>query len=143
MTTTSRRATTSVQNVVSDDSRSIISGSGKRHPPARKKADAVGHLSPPPSHILSISVKISIFDGEQEYDITMRTELDIIAEKAYAREEGLEEGRVEGRAEGRAEEQINFLKKEEVAIRSLKEQGVADEIIAKSFGKTVQQIQNI
>lgn len=38
-----------------------------------------------------------------EYENIMRTELDIIAEKAYARETGLAEGREEGRAEGRAE----------------------------------------
>ena len=39
---------------------------------------------------------------QTKYETYMRTELDIIAEKAYARDEGLAEGRAEGLAEGRA-----------------------------------------
>ena len=40
---------------------------------------------------------------QYEYDNVMRTELDIIAEKAYAREEGYNEGKELGLSEGRAE----------------------------------------
>ena len=40
---------------------------------------------------------------QTKYETYMRTELDIIAEKAYARDEGLAEGRAEGRAKGLAE----------------------------------------
>lgn len=63
----------------------------------------------------------------------MRTELDIIAEKAYVREEGL--------AEGRAEERERSIQKEAEAIRALRAQGVSDQVIAVSFGKSIKEIQ--
>lgn len=70
---------------------------------------------------------------QQEYDSIMRTELDIIAEKAYVREEGL--------AEGRAEERERSIQKEAEAIRALRAQGVSDQVIAVSFGKSIKEIQ--
>ncbi len=90
------------------------------------------NLKLPPIHILSISVKISTFDGKQEYDSTMRTELDIIAEKAYAREEGLEEGRAEGRAEER-----------ERVAKKLLEEGLDHGIICRSTGLTPEQLDSL
>ena len=75
-------------------------------------------------------------EKQQEYDSTMRTELDIIAEKAYAREEGLEEGRAKGLAEGRAEERERLAKK-------LLEEGVDHGIICRSTGLTPEQLDSI
>ena len=62
---------------------------------------------------------------QREYDIIMRTELDIIAEKEYIREE----------------EREKSAQKEAEAIRALKAQGVSDQVIALSFGKTIEEIQ--
>ena len=49
---------------------------------------------------------MGIFSGverQTEYEIVMRNELDIIAEKNYAREEGRAEGEAKGRAENSRE----------------------------------------
>ena len=76
-------------------------------------------------------------EQQTDYEIVMRTELDIIAEKNYAREtghaEGLAAGLAEGRAEGRAEEKV-------ANARCLKANGVPTDIIAKSLGLSIEEI---
>ncbi|MBQ7269217.1 MAG: PD-(D/E)XK nuclease family transposase [Bacteroidales bacterium] len=47
---------------------------------------------------------------QHKYESIMRTEIDIIAQKAWAREEGLAEGEAKGREEGRADIARNLLR---------------------------------
>ena len=60
-------------------------------------------------------------DKQTKYDEAMRTELDIIAEKAYVREEGIAEGI-------------------EKTIMDFKRAGATDELIAKATGLSLEQI---
>ena len=59
----------------------------------------------------------------------MRTEIDIIAQKAWAREEGKTEGKAEGLAEGRADVARNF-----------RDMGLPLEQISKATGLSIEQI---
>lgn len=59
----------------------------------------------------------------------MRTELDIIAEKAYVREEGIAKGIEKGIEKG-----------VEKTILDFKRAGASDELIAKATGFTPEQI---
>lgn len=72
-------------------------------------------------------------EQQTEYERIMRTELDIIAEKNYARETGLAEGRAEGLAEGLAEGEASMLAKVKAAISMLKE-GSSVEIVSSKTG---------
>ena len=63
-------------------------------------------------------------EQQTEYDIVMRTELDIIAEKNYARETGHAEGRAEGLAEGKTEA------RKEIAER-MKAEGLSEDLIQR------------
>ena len=68
---------------------------------------------------------------QTKYETYMRTELDIIAEKAYARAEGLAEGRAAGLEEGRAEGA------REAALetaRRMRADGLQVEVVAKYTG---------
>ena len=70
-----------------------------------------------------------------DYNSTMKTAAD--KAKAEGRAEGLAEGRAEGLAEGRAEGRAE----EKLAnARSLKENGVPVDVIAKSLGLTAEEI---
>ena len=70
---------------------------------------------------------------QYEYDNVMRTELDIIAEKAYAREEGYNEGKELGLSEGRAEGQA------EGALKAAHD--IADKMLAEGIPiETVQKV---
>ena len=73
---------------------------------------------------------------QTKYETYMRTELDIIAEKAYARDEGRAEGLAEGRAEGLAEGHEALL---ETARRMLAE-GLSVEMAAKCTGLSREDI---
>ena len=73
---------------------------------------------------------------QTKYETYMRTELDIIAEKAYARDEGLAEGRAAGLKEGRAEGHEALL---ETARRMLAE-GLSVEMAAKCTGLSREDI---
>ena len=59
----------------------------------------------------------------------MRTEIDIIAQKAWVREEGFNEGKAEGREEGRNE-----------VARNLKEMGLPVDQIVKATGLSREMI---
>lgn len=88
-------------------------------------------------------------DTREFYDHNMRTELDIIAEREYARQVAIADGRAEGKAQGLAEGRSQGLAegraeglaegKAEVAKRLL-EKGVAMEIIVASTGLSEEQI---
>ena len=67
------------------------------------------------------------------YNKVMRTELDILAWKEYARQEGLEEGRAEGRAEGKAEVA-------ETIARRMLDDNVPVERIAEWTNLSVEQV---
>ena len=69
-----------------------------------------------------------------EYENIMRTELDIIAEKAYARETGLAEGRAEGREEGRAEGLAEGLAEGRVEGRAESQIEIARRLLAMGLG---------
>ena len=60
---------------------------------------------------------------QTKYETYMRTELDIIAEKAYARDEGLAEGRAEGAREATLETARRMLAK-----------GISPDIVAECTG---------
>lgn len=97
--------------------------------------------------LLFESADISKFTPEEKvkYEHDMTTERDRLNQLAFShdkgREEGLKEGREEGREEGRAEERaIAEMEKKEIA-RSFLDQGVPAEIIAKSFGTSVEWVQ--
>jgi predicted transposase YdaD len=70
---------------------------------------------------------------QAKYDKTMRTELDIIAEKAYVREEGLAEGRAEGRAEEKKALTAEHAKK-------MKAESIPPEVISRVTGLGLEEI---
>lgn len=82
------------------------------------------------------------------YNKVMRTELDILAWKEYARQEGLEEGRAEGRevglaegreaglAEGKAEMQ------REVVLK-MKAKGMDEQTVAELVGLSPEDVRGI
>ncbi|MBQ7269894.1 MAG: hypothetical protein IJS62_08620, partial [Bacteroidales bacterium] len=63
---------------------------------------------------------------QHKYESIMRTEIDIIAQKAWAREEGFNEGEAKGRAD---------------VARNLRDMGLPMEQISKATGLSVAQIQ--
>lgn len=75
-------------------------------------------------------------EKQQLYNKAMTTELDIIAQNNYARQqsraEGLAEGRVVGRAEGEKE-----------TARKLRELGVDPEIISKATGLSIDDLERL
>ena len=70
------------------------------------------------------------------YEKEMRTQLDIIAEKQFAREKGWEEGREEGRQEGRQE----ALKS---VVANLKKMGLTTAEIAKATALPEEQVREL
>ena len=72
----------------------------------------------------------------------MRTELDIIAEKNYARETGKAEGHAEGLAEGLAEGKAEMLKKAKTAVAMFKK-GSSVEEISKETGLKKEDIMDL
>ena len=74
---------------------------------------------------------------QAKYDKTMRTELDIIAEKAYVREEGLAEGREKGLAEGRAEEKKALTAEH---AKKMKAESIPPEVISRVTGLGLEAI---
>ena len=72
-------------------------------------------------------------EKQAKYDKTMRTELDIIAEKAYVREEGLAEGRAEGRAEEKKALTAEHAKK-------MKAESIPPEVISRVTGLGLEEI---
>ena len=81
-------------------------------------------------------------ERQTEYETIMRTELDIIAEKNYARETGLAEGRAEGLAkglaEGRAEGIAEGRAEGRVEGEAAKAKDIAKNLLA--MGLTVEQV---
>ena len=85
---------------------------------------------------------------EQElYDLDRRNEMAywesiyLAEEKAEAK--GLKKGRAEGKAEGEAEERAKALAEKKEIARKQKELGIPVEIIAKTFGFSSEQINNL
>lgn len=85
-------------------------------------------------------------EQQTEYERIMRTELDIIAEKNYAREtgkaEGLAEGLAEGKAKGLAEGKAEMLKKIKTAVAMFKK-GSSVEEISKETGLKKEDIMDL
>ncbi len=78
---------------------------------------------------------------QHKYESIMRTEIDIIAQKAWAREEGKAEGRAEGLAEGLAEGEAKGAEDKARSIaRSLRNMQLSPEQIAKATGLSVEAI---
>ena len=85
-----------------------------------------------------------------KYERIMRTELDIIAEKNYAREtgkaeghaEGHAEGLAEGKAKGLAEGKAEMLKKAKTAVAMFKK-GSSVEEISKETGLKKEDIMDL
>lgn len=74
---------------------------------------------------------------QHKYESIMRTEIDIIAQKAWAREEGKAEGRAEGLAEGEAKGAED---KARSIARSLRNMQLSPEQIAKATGLSIEAI---
>ena len=78
------------------------------------------------------------------YNKVMRTELDILAWKEYARQEGLEEGRAEGReaglAEGKAEGKAEMQR--ELVLR-MKAKGMDEQTVAELVGLSPEDVRGI
>lgn len=76
-------------------------------------------------------------EQQTDYETIMRTELDIIAEKAYARETGLAEGRAEGlsagKAEGKAEGRAEGLAEGLAEGRAEAKAEIARKLLEKGF----------
>jgi len=89
--------------------------------------------------LLFESADISKFTPEEKvkYEHDMTTERDRLNQLAFSHDRGREEGLKAGRAEERA---IAEMEKKEIA-RSFLDQGVPAEIIAKSFGTSVEWVQ--
>ena len=84
-------------------------------------------------------------ERQTDYETVMRTELDIIAEKNYARETGLAEGRAEGRAEGLAEGRAEGRAEGEAAkakaiAKGLLDEGISIEIIRRVTGLSAEEV---
>ena len=75
-------------------------------------------------------------ERQTEYEIVMRNELDIIAEKNYAREEGRTEGMAKGEAKGRAENSREIAGK-------LQAMGMSVEDIVKATGLSKEEIEGL
>ena len=76
-----------------------------------------------------------------EYEKEMITERDYYNMLNTAKADGLAEGREEGRAEGLAEGEVKGRNEEKIRIaKALKENGVADNIIAATTGMPEEQI---
>ncbi|MBR0174461.1 MAG: hypothetical protein IJQ22_03005 [Bacteroidales bacterium] len=74
----------------------------------------------------------------------MRTELDIIAEKNYARETGLAEGLAEGRAEGLAEGRAEGEAAKAKAIaKKLLAMGLPIEQVAEGTGLSMEKVKTL
>ena len=73
---------------------------------------------------------------QTDYESFMRTELDIIAEKNFARESGLAEGLAEGRAEGEKDRQLKV-------ARTMISFGESDERIAAFTELSSEEIQSL
>jgi hypothetical protein len=71
-------------------------------------------------------------ERQTEYEIVMRNELDIIAEKNYAREEG----RVEGRAEGKSKASLEIAEK-------LLQEGIPIEVVQRATGLSKEEIEEL
>ena len=88
---------------------------------------------------------------QTKYETYMRTELDIIAEKAYARDEGLAEGRAEGEAkgraaglkEGRAEAEAKGREALLEAARRMLAEGLSKEIVVRCTGLSPEEIDKL
>ena len=75
------------------------------------------------------------------YEKEMITERDYYNMLNTAKADGLAEGREEGRAEGLAEGEVKGRNEEKIRIaKALKENGVADNIIAATTGLSEEQI---
>ena len=76
-----------------------------------------------------------------KYEKEMITERDYYNMLNTAKADGLAEGREEGRAEGLAEGEVKGRNEEKIRIaKALKENGVADNIIAATTGLSEEQI---
>ena len=76
-----------------------------------------------------------------KYEKEMITERDYYNMLNTAKADGLAEGREEGRAEGLAEGEVKGRNEEKIRIaKALKENGVADNIIAATTGMPEEQI---
>ena len=74
----------------------------------------------------------------------MRTELDIIAEKAYARDEGLAEGRAAGLEEGRAEGKAEGTREAALEMaRRMRAEGLSKEIVVRCSGLSPEEIDKL
>lgn len=69
----------------------------------------------------------------QNYDKIMRTELDRLAENAFAREQGMAKGKAEGLAEGKAEEKIAI-------ARAMLAEKIEPALVAKCTGLTEKKV---
>lgn len=69
----------------------------------------------------------------QNYDKIMRTELDRLAENAFAREQGMAKGKTEGLAEGKAEEKIAI-------ARAMLAEKIEPALVAKCTGLTEKKV---
>jgi predicted transposase/invertase (TIGR01784 family) len=80
-------------------------------------------------------------ERQTDYETVMRTELDIIAEKNYARETGLAEGRAEGLAEGRAEGRAEGeAAKAKSIAKGLLDEGISIEVIRRVTGLSAEEV---
>ena len=85
-------------------------------------------------------------ERQSDYETVMRTELDIIAEKNYARETGLAEGLAEGRAQGLSEGRAEGLsegraqEKQDIA-KKLLAMGLPVEQVAEGTGLSVKKVE--
>jgi predicted transposase/invertase (TIGR01784 family) len=75
-------------------------------------------------------------EERREYEASVKNYWDYFSTVKTALKKGRAEGRAEGWAEGRAEEKISN-------ARSLKENGVPPEVIAKSLGLTIEEIEEL
>ncbi len=75
-------------------------------------------------------------EERREYEASVKNYWDYFSTVKTALKKGRAEGRAEGWAEGRAEEKISN-------ARSLKENGVPSEVIAKSLGLTIEEIEEL
>ncbi|MBR1744842.1 MAG: hypothetical protein IJ734_02445, partial [Fibrobacter sp.] len=78
---------------------------------------------------------------QTKYETYMRTELDIIAEKAYARDEGLAEGEAKGRATGLEEGRAEGAREAALeTARRMRADGLQVEVVAKYTGLSAEVI---
>ena len=101
-------------------------------------------------HLLYDATEFAKMDNYelQRINAIMTTELDIIARREYARNEGLAEGRAEGReqglAEGRAEGRAEGSKEKSLEIaKNLVKLGIEDSKILEATGITQEQLNEL